>query len=230
MSTEIETSTIMVDLDVILDTRLATIFSIDESKLEAVMEDGYHDRLQDIFTGIDRSIYESTYLNRDKQILQHALLTPIVSMISEFVEKTNKLLITTPIHRRPKVDINIYPYELNDEEANNIIAALRHHTGDKADIAIVNYNYESLSPKYLKDNISIYVTYNYIDWLETHAANGNLKTTTCPEVTMFGPAIYFKDSETPTSNPFKAMETINGIFISLKLLPIEFFSVVRPKS
>lgn len=218
-------SVILADLDTILDVRIATILEVDDSALEQVVNDGYFDRSIDIFN-IDMVKYKALYESRPKSVLLNSTKTPIMSLINEYVQKTLKLAVTTPHHQDPKVLINVYPYTLVEEETRLLLQVLRHYVDGLADIEIVNKSKENITPKYLRDDISLYITYDPEVWLETHSVNENLKTTTCPTVSMIGPAIYKTESlpEVMDEDPFEAMGVLFRPIIDLTHIAVKYFS------
>lgn len=50
--------------------------------------------------------------------------------------------------------------------------------------------------------------YEYHKWLDHFSANKFFEKITCPEVTMFGPAIYFKKPQQIIDDPFTDMQTL----------------------
>lgn len=230
MDENIEYSTILIELDALLDVRLSTILAVDDSKLEEIITNDYHQRDEDVFN-VDMVRYKELYNNRDKKLLLESMVTPMMSLLKEFAQKTLKQLVTTPYHYQPKIILNTHPYNLDDDEVGILIEALRHGTRGLADIELVSLSYDEISPTYLNDSIAIYIVYEYYKWLEVQSLNGNLKTKTCPKVTMLAPAIYFKKKEQNNTNinPFEAMCTLAAPMIGLNLLPIENFSAILGK-
>jgi len=230
MSYKKEKSILLLDLDVILDTRLATILTINDNELENIIKSGYHSRKYDIFENIDNKVFNDIYTNRDKTILHNAIVTPLITMMEEFSEKTLEYTKATPYEYDPVIYVNLYPYILLEEEKLNILQAINAYVKGKAEIELIDMSYEDITPSYLKDNISIYVTYRYDIWLETHSVNGNLKKCGCPEVTMLSPAIYFKKPDNLPDVKFTDIEKLASLVINLKLIPIEYFSCLLGKT
>jgi hypothetical protein len=228
MSESLATSTVLIELDALLDTRLATIASLGDAALDAAYTPEYHNRLQDIFTGVDRDIYATKYAQRDSSILANAVVTPMGEMLTQFTYSTLHQVINTPFHYQPKILLNIHPYHLTEDEIYVIMESIRTLTCSKADIQIIDVAYADISPSYVKSNISIMVMYEYYKWLEIHSVNGAFRRVSCPEVTLLGPAIYFTDpvSTDATIEAMEAMQTLAAPLIGLRLLPIENFSLV----
>ena len=223
-------STMLVELDCLLDTRISILSELDDVKFKEVLS-MYHSRDIDSFPYYGFNRFKEVYDKRSREVLKEALVTPILTLIEEFVNKTLLNLINTPFHQRPKVIINIFPYELKEEEINNIITLIVNRTKGNCTVEVINKSIKELTVGYIKDNIAIMVMYKYYEWLEYHCTIKAFDTITCPEVTMFGPSIYFKEKQ-PNNNikedPVKSMEEIAKPLIGLKLFPIKLFSFILP--
>lgn len=229
MSDTVSISALFLELDTLLDTRFSTIIEMGEETVSKVLKNNYHGRFIDKFEGIDNDLFSSIYNNRDKRILKNTLVTPITFIINEFVTKTNKQNISSPIFLKPKIILNTYPYVLEESEVEVFIKILIQITNNQADIEIVNLNYQNMTPSYLNDEVSIMILYNYNQWLEEQVVLDNFKNKACPSITLFAPAIVFTESieDIPIKKAFKAVEIMTEPFISLKLLPVEYFSFVK---
>lgn len=228
MNKDIPFSTIMVELDALLDTRIACLSHLSNEQIKEIMDKGYHTRLIDEFPYVSFNSFKKIYSQRSKSVLQDAIITPVVYLVKEFAIKKLKQISNSPFHEKPRIIINTHPYVLNDEEIISLAECLITVTEGYSDVQFVNLSKEELTVGYVKNNISILVMYESYEWLEYHGKIGAFPKITCPEVTLFAPAIYFKP-RTPLKegeDPFKAMELITAPLIGLKLLPIELFSLV----
>lgn len=233
MSTkELVVSNLLIELDCIFDTRLAVLASMGEDTLEKALRADYHERFGDIFPGIDNARFKELYENRTKDILSVATMTPMAALMREFAIKTTQNILNGPFHYQPKVTVNIWPYKLDQSECKILADSVTALCNGLAEVAVVDMAYEDITPKYVKQDVAIYVAYEYYKWLEVHSTTEAFKTTICPEVTMLGPAIFFKTPEKklgPNDNPFESMEKLASMFISLQLMPAaEFSTVFRP--
>lgn len=229
---ELIASTIFIELDALLDTRLGVLTSMGEDVLKTVLETDYLHRFIDRFKGIDNIEFERLYKARNKNVLRYTIVTPMSKFLREFAEKTIAQIKSTPFHYKPKIILNVYPYELSPEEEVIMIATVRAITKELADIELVKMSYEEITPSYVKRNVAIMILYDYATWLETQSTNENFKKITCPEVGLLAPRIYFKMPEHPPNeddDPFKAMETLASPLIKLHLMPIENFSMALVK-
>ena len=179
MTQKIQTSTVLIELDALLDTRLATIASLGNDALDSVLASDYHNRLMDVWPNVDTAVYQHQYDHRDKTILSNAIITPMGQLLKEFTFGTLKQILNTPFHYQPKILLNVYPYDLTDTELEVLARSIIDLTGGKADVELINVDYESITPRYVKQHIALMVLYRYDNWLEIHSLNEKLNVTTC---------------------------------------------------
>jgi len=222
-------SALYIELDCLLDTRLAVIDLIDPSLTKTIIKEGYFNRDCDVFNGINPLQFKEVYDSRDTRVLHNSIVSPMATVLNEFAVKTINLLSTSPYQDKPKIILNIYPYKLTDAEINTFMTITRFLTDGLSDVKIVDKKPELITPKYLKKGVTIAVMYDYPTWIEMHSANENFKKTTCPEVTLISPRIYFEKSDVTTSlDPFESMISLMGPLIGLDLQPISLFSANFP--
>lgn len=231
---DVQFSTFYVELDCLIDTRLSLLSQYGENCVETVLINGYLERLEDDFPGVDREAFDEAYTNRDNDILRNALMTPIVNMMGDFVHKTNLNAINSPMDLFPKVVVNTYPYDFHRDEQIVLEEALRHYTGPTCPIEFMYMPMEFLTPSAVKNTYSIMVVYRYDLWLEHHSRTGDFERVTCPEVTMIGPRLFFhglpatdivETAQSMKMNIFDIIETHCGLLIHLSLLPVSYFSI-----
>jgi hypothetical protein len=221
---------IFINLDALLDTRLGTLYLLDEEAMIRNLSGNYFKRDTDDFIGIDKNVFNAAYAARDKNTLKNSTICKIVNMIREIVKVTLKESISSPLHTGPKIFINTYPYKLLLEEENLIVKAVAAMTDKLADIELIYYSNENLTPKFIKENLAVLFMYEYGAWLDIQAEN--FKKTPCPEISLIVPELYFNKIPTKAEldqmlekqlNPFKAIEIISAPLIGLKLYGIDLF-------
>ena len=229
-----EISTMFVELDAILDTRLATLYGMGEDIVYRAFRNNYSKRLTDDFywlTPEERADFNLLYKNRNRLTLRDAVLTPIVTLMREFVIATITQAMETPFIMTPKLVINIHPYKLLPEEIDLQLSVYRSLTKNKCEIEIVDMPIELVTPAYVKRNLSAIILYSPAEWLETHARLNNFDKVNCPEVGMMGPGLYPTMLQVPHGklkedelDYLEAFEITANPLISLKLLSAEHFS------
>lgn len=230
---DISTSLLCIELDCLLDTRLATLYQLDPAAAKKVLTSGYHDRVVDAFP-VDLQRFRQRYKDRDRTVLKDSIMTPLVRLCREFVQATLQQSINSPYQYIPKIAVNVHPYRLELSEQESISRAIATAVRQHCDIQLIDYAPEILTPQWVKQECSILVMYDYPAWLELHSVNENWKHVSCPEVTLMGPALYFNglpsdsalaEAKALQTTPFEALEQIAGPLIQLSLLPVRYFSV-----
>lgn len=223
------------DLDSLFDTRLASLELLDPRIAIAALEGNYRERLEDSFPFVDKEMFKKLYATRDKEVLAKAVPTHVISMITDFVEGATGEL--APLTKSVTIYVNVYPYKLSLKEASALIEPLEKATQGRADIQIVNYRPEKLTPQMCREKLSILMMYEYGDWLECHSENGNFKTCQIPDVQLCVPELYF--NRVPSSeqlaemskrnlSPFRAQEQGAAGIIKLVMYPIRVFCANMP--
>jgi len=219
-------SSILVELDALLDTRAATLFRLNPEHLGEALGKNYYTRTVDKFPNVDQNEFNDLYQKRNKETLKQSLITDIGRLLDEFCKNILDNTIKTPFHYSPKVILNIYPYELEESEINVLIAGVVSITNRLTEVEVVNLSYEQLTPAYVKSKLSVLVLYDYWRWLEIHSVNGAFKKVACPEVALIGPRISFKEDLTNLkleTDPFDAAIEIAKPFIALSLIDVSHF-------
>lgn len=223
-------STLYIDLDTLFDTRLATLY-------ENLTEVDFKKELKKYYTRIDDDFYpwfKDKYDNRNKNILANSSLTKIIDLVKEFIKVTYESSRFTPFQFKPKIHLNIYPYELLEEEINVLIAGLVTITNEICDIEIINKSFKDLNPGYVKSTYSVMYMYHYRDWLDENITNNKFEKITCHEITLIGPALLYCDNEKKKllidKNQIKDdvisfLETDLAKIIKIKLIPINNFCI-----
>lgn len=225
---EFEPISFYVDLDSLFDTRLSTLFLISPETAEKALKSGYYARSYDEFEGLSVEDYQKAYQARNLNTIRQGAVTCIVSVIRDFVKETITALLNSPLRRQAKIVVNTYPYQLTDEQAQNIIHGLAILTNKMADIEVIHMTLEELTPAYVKANFIQMAMYQYWDWLEVHSVNRNWVDTQCHHVTLYGPQLVKSkqafDALKHKPNVFNDIESYTSLFIQLVLLPVHYFS------
>jgi hypothetical protein len=236
-------SGVLVSLDVLLDTRIATVAKLAGHAVALqVLQGNYHNRKDDNFPAVSVEAYKTLYAARDEETLALSCSTNIDTFLRELVLSLLKQTLSRPFHQGVRVVINTYPYQLSDEITQQILGAvvtkLLPDPGVKAPLSVVAEHLpdEALTPDYCKTNFSAMLMYDYEHWLKVQQLA--LTQRPMPEVTLFAPALYFV--HTPTEEeiaqqqtefdwgPFEALQRGIRGGLDLQFLPIEQFSIVQP--
>lgn len=226
---------IYVDLDSLLDTRLATLFiHCGEDFVSQMLssKEQYFNRIEDSFKVVDKLKFRNLYEARDKLTLKQAgrskILILIKGIILEAIGKQNVEVSSI----KPKLFLNTYPYALTEQEDMLFLRLLIELTDRKCDIEIIRKSPKDLGLVYAKQNFKVMFMYDYSSWLEAHAEH--FKTYKLPDVELYAPAMYFgrvptkeeqAEIKATKKDSFTLMELGSCIYIGLKLIPVSFFSL-----
>ena len=224
--------TIYVELDCILDTRLATVARLNPGAATALLNGDYYTRCQDKFEGVDHAAYKELYAKRDGETLRRAMHTDILPLISHLASTLREQAIKRPFHDGGAFVVNYWPYNLAPEVVEAIRRAITVRVAGMGSVFLRSIAPKELTPKYCKQHYSMMVMYDYGTWLDLHGKA--FEKVRIPDISMLAPALYFMD-ELPSEkdmaqfkaegmHPLKAVELATAAFIELTLIDIKYFS------
>jgi len=220
---------IIVDLDVILDTRLPVVYAISKSIAENILiNDMYRKRVKDVFGTIPYSVFKSFYNRRDKPILELATPTPMFELVIDYCIEAYGSAVATSTKIVPTLYLNTYPYDLNRVEQTNLIKLLDSMIPVDFNIEMLYLDTTDLTPKLVLSTASTVIKYDMVTWLEYHSAKGNLSNCPLIEVSCIGPMIAngTKPTKELTQDDFDGLRATLGPFTNLVLLQSRMFSSV----
>lgn len=241
-----QTQRILVELDVLLDTRIATVSRVDADAAVTLISKPYLKRRSDEFSklipGFSDAAYQAAYATRDADTLARSRPTQSLEGLSKLVTQLEtQLLDGDPTVSSVGVDINIYPYVLTDDECQGIANAVAHYCGQFSAIRCVNIPYRDLTFQRIRqEDWSAIFLYNFKDWIAESFTNyGNTQPMGTPAVTMFIPQLVVQlDDYNDEGNrrlpngrfvdPFDATRVAFSAFVGIEFLPAEAFSIYMP--
>lgn len=233
---------IVIDLDSILDTRLATIAQINpEIAAELFNSEEYFTRTSDEFSRItdgriDDAEFFSRYENRNHETLKLARPTMALDMLISLVERMRKNAEYTPIVRGFTVEVNTWPYVFDLAGNNMVENSLAAYIGTDVSIRTVHRHPKQYTPSLLKEDYSALVMYDFKAWLSIHGET--LEFEKIPRVTVMTPAIYHNgvpdDEDVVEINgakvsPFAWLAYVLVSAIEVVPLDPEVFSILHPE-
>jgi hypothetical protein len=225
-------------LDTLLDTRIATISRIDqEAAVKLVSCDGYYTRLIDDFTelcGIDKATFDEAYAARDVETLKQARPTNCIVALHTLVEEFTHQQVETPYVGEIEVVVNTWPYKLSGEERGELERTMSFFTGMETQNSLVWIPLDQLTPTLIKRTYSGMIMYDFSEWAQIHGEA--LVHCMMPDVTILAPALFKGRIPTPeetvvptlpTMNPFELTEFMLVASVSLNLLDVGYFTLIR---
>lgn len=229
MRQELPHCALLIELDVIFDTRLGIIAQHWPEKMAQVLMAGYYNRICEKFPGIPFEEFNKKYAERDKVTLSKSTRTKFSKVIMDFCLGLEENALSTPYKYKPKLIVNTWPYELTESEEVLIIRGLVAITEGKMDVALIKKTYHELTPEWLDKNCAMFSLYRYPDWMEIQFGElweklPNTKKKTIPEITLLAPFTSYRDMTQVPADFFKNMDEAKGymsFFVGLQWLPVE---------
>lgn len=232
------TTRVYVELDALLDTRLATISKIDaDAAVRMVKSEEYYVRKHDVFSGVGEEMYRLAWQDRNVDTLKRSMMTHVPLMLRELITKLEQDEEQTPFSTQLSIEVNTWPYQLSVEEQDTLLLAVMSYGGIQTIPEVVCKHPSELTPEKVKKTYSGLIMYNYRDWLELHLAE--LQKWPCPRVTLLAPALYHgpepdmeelqRQGLQPNISGFEVIEISMAESIGLQLLDIKYFSILRSK-
>jgi hypothetical protein len=230
---------VYVDLDSLLDTRIATISSISQEAAVLLVKDSrYYERLIDDFEpmcGISRERFDEAYAERDRGTLQRSVLTNIIVALRKLIDGLVKSELTDPTVDGVEVVVNFWPYRLSGSETRDIVRSTMYYMGMRPTVRSIYVAPKDLTPQYIKSTFSGLIMYDYPLWFKLNC--DALVHCRMPDVTLMAPAL-FKD-RIPTDeeaevntlkgmNPFEVTEFATLQCIGLTMIESGYFTLIRP--
>jgi hypothetical protein len=240
----------LIELDCLLDTRLATIRRLSKEAAVQVLQNGYHTRQADWFADVvDMDQYTRLYKARDIETLKLAQPTEGFRFVREMVKlfRENAVETNSPYSGKIKIVVNTYPYQLNAEMSEVIGRALAVKFKAMAPVELVHLSPAELTPALVRARFCMLMLYEYDPWMSLHYNVDPSKLTEDDmkrvlkslllDVTLFAPAVYYKKPPTQadveqvmkdTHHPLEVIEMMGTTMIGLHLIDVTSFSVIRP--
>lgn len=232
---------ILIDLDSIIDTRLGTLSKM-KGEIAHLFNARYVTRLTDEFNLLDDSInleeYKKAYENRDIESIGRGIPTTLLTEFGAMLDiHLDEILGPNPENKSVFIEINVYPYKLEPNECEDIIACFREWTGTPFDIKVVNIPIESFTmPLITQRKWSVIFTYDFEKFqYYTFVKNAKQGHVGSPQVSLFVPKLAsslekLRESAELTLpggeklDSFEFLRVHYGPLIGLEFLPAEKFS------
>jgi len=231
---------IYVDLDALLDTRLTTILQHwPEAAARLVADDAYYLREMDEWLehGISKEDFRRAYDRRDINVLRGAIVTPNAMRLNEIISHLEVQNSTTPGAGKPVVELNIWPYKLDDAQRTAYINAVMNFTGVETLVTIINRPPQLVTMSDARHKYAGLFMYDFAYWARLHTKA--MSTVIAPSTTFYAPTIFLDKPMSPDDlkahglrgdvNPVVLVEMGFAEKLALDMLPTFFFCPVRPE-
>lgn len=231
---------LLVELDALLDTRLGTIHRIDPDRAtQTLRNEDYYFRLKDDFTdicGIGQEEFAAAYAQRDLETIQNSVICPAAVTLKDIVIGLEVDHSDHPLAKKPVVDLNIWPYELDADTIRYLRAAVSSYAGVETLVNAVSMAPKDVTPALIRSKYSAVFMYDFWHWLQTHMPE--LEKIQVPRVSFFTPSLFTGSLPTPEEmvemglpgelDPLRAVEMSLSPYLGLDIMPTFMYCIYRP--
>jgi len=234
-----EKQRILVMLDALLDTRIATVSKLSESAAVGLLGPDYFERYHDDFGLLTKGVvsteaYQAAYAARDLETLQRSQMTGIVVMLNKMVATLQIQRVNTPMVDEVTLEVNIWPYSLTSEQGEMYLTCIAAYIGMETPVTMVNIPPSALTPKAIAESWEAVILYDLDEWLKIHQEA--LIKFRIPRNTLIAPA---RSATGPldleelvrqgvTEHPFATCERELAEFVGLDLIEMKYCSLPPP--
>lgn len=222
---------LIISLDVLLDTRLATLNRLNPKYPLQVQGLNYARRLgdfwEDMIPNFPREEYNELWANRDEETLKQSGPTAYIARMIEDTEIMVAASANNPHVGSVEVVVNTYPYYLTDEKHGELREIIHEFCSASVGVKITRIPLEDLTPKRIRENYVQFVLYNFDEWFKLH--HEELLDKPMPSVVCVAPALFFeKPEEAAGVDPLTEVSTALMEFLSLEWITSDFVSLNLP--
>lgn len=230
-----------IDLDSLLDARMGIIGQLNNDEAKRLMAGNYFRRTIDRFgsprAGFSQEEYEALYRDRNVQSLHGSQLTRMTNEFTMFMLDVYNKLGQPMADVSYDVDVNLWPYNLNEDERYALKLILGKYFGQMVNVNLIHMDPASVTPAVVNIKYDLMITYDVNGWLTQHAES--LLELPLLSVTLIGPRLYHTapvsalkaDQSKVEGVPlFNGIEMLFAPVISLRLIDVSYFSVLDPRA
>jgi hypothetical protein len=226
---------VYVDIDSLLDTRLGTLALLKNEYAVNALMNGYTSRNIDDFQDAPYEIFKKAYEKRNVDTLILSTFTDVFILLHSCIKSTFEAAATNVNTKPLQIQVNVYPYDLNEEEMAEISVAVWSRLKEMADVNVVNISDAFLTPQYCKDTYTMMIRYDYQSWLKIHHDSHAFEKVKMPEVSVISPALYQRypseqelaELKEMNVHPFAAVELTMSPFFTLRLTDVSVFCISK---
>ena len=234
---------LLITIDVLLDTRLGAMSQVSDDMRSKVINDPkrrYWKRVIDDFDEVAGQgmtfLAMNQYKNRNVETLKVSFPTEMLVELNFIALKMIAALIGDPLVDNIEIVINTHPYvDLTPEEKEGIMNALRFHMEEPIPIRCVSRSLEELTLADIRANWEMVFLYDFADWWKIHHATfASGDCIRAPQHKMVAPALFHGSLPTRQDlmvdgvqiDPFDIIRMDMAEFIGLEFWDAQYFSLI----
>lgn len=229
---------VYVSLDSLLDSRLGTLaLNWPDVFRKCVRDESYQMRVEDDFTkwgGPNREEFAEAYAKRDLDTLASSIVTAVPGLVKNLMQIQERDFEETPYFSSIGLDVNIWPYEMDDFDINQLKMIARVFSGINVEPNIIRRSIKDLTPTYITGRYRVLIMYDFRDWLQSQIP---MRAMLMHRVTVMAPWMLYADPMTPEQLSEAGLrpdadqrlmrETALREYMNLEHWPTAFFSMLR---
>ncbi len=222
---------LLVDLDSLFDTRLAILDLLDPLLGAHALQNGYLDREDNNFAYCPLALFNELYAKRDNEVLGRSMMTQVKTVVIDFIKDANTKYKTSKTQAYPSVYINVWPYQISQDAAGELLAPFHKAVDGKVHIHLINMAPADITPAICKERFSHIIMYDFMTWLMAVGQTGQLQQCPLNEITLIAPRLYPSGKPSDEDNqsrnevePHACAELYFSPYIKLELYVAKLFS------
>lgn len=234
---------VYVSLDSLMDTRAAVLTVLNtEFAYKVTSSDLYHLRDEDVFGCADmgtlnKELYQKIERTRRRDLLPNAMRTRMFEFLEQLMTKLFLDALHTPYHSSVAIDVNYYPFELNEDEQLLMVASIGESLKGLYTVNLINKSPAELDIDYVRENYRAMIMYQYHDWMNHW--DKEIKTKPLKDLTIFTPRLHHIRAITEEEikeagfekfnlDPFTLLQLLLKTTVLIQHLPIALFCADTP--
>lgn len=233
---------VYVSLDSLMDTRLGLLTCLStDFAFEVSMDERYYNRQEDVFSTekhgtLSKQRYAEAFAAAMDQVVRNSIRTRMFEFIEELMSKLFFEILSKPFHSSVGLEINTWPYVLNDEEATAIMDSVVTLFEGRFNVSLITRDPKTITAPMAAERYRAMVMYSYDEWLNTH--NDDIqKKVLFDQTGLYVPTLY--QGYIPTSNelaefaknntnPFAMLTKVLSPFVTIQYLPVALYCAAIP--
>lgn len=163
---------VLLSLDDLYDVRLSFLASLSVHRAIQCVQAGYGTRASDHMlyqhAGLTREQWTERFRKRPDTVLTRASRTKMYNLLVDLKRESNSAPWQDAQTANFEVLVNEWPYRLSRPVQNEQITVMQQLLGPDTKIRFVRVAKKRLTPKWLGENCTHFVLYDFPDWMETH--------------------------------------------------------------
>jgi len=222
---------IYVEIDTVFDTRASLLYRLDKSILEKkIVDESYFTRVNDEFGYLPVDVFRVMYKERGRVLLEDPIVTKIYEVIRDYCNSTKHANMLSGKGDKLKVYLNVFPYDLKENELKNIALGLRSLIQVDVDVIIINKDITELTTDFLNKNIGLAIMYDGLSWIEYRIGIGDLISNSIPDMMLLTPRLIHKRSvfyDADNDKLFEDLEKKLSYLINILFIDVSLFSIKK---